>query len=913
MIKHVIWDALVEKGILPDPGQAVSPTEQTGPDQSIRKLELELEMRRLGLQEKENEFRYSLEVKQLEEKTKLEIRLKELELQAPSPQVGGPQSDFDINKCIRMVPPFNAKDVDKYFILFERIADTLKWPRKVWSLLLQCVLTGKAQEAYASLSAEDSLDFDKVKASVLRAFELVPEAYRQKFRRYKKFDSHTYAEFGREKESLFDRWCHSSKATDFDKLRELILLEEFKTCLPDRIATYVNEQKASTLAAATVLADEYVLIHKGSFDEVQVASDRGSWRKHHFSHSDKTNSSRLDNVSGKTSVPFAKWELEKSESGEEPWGKPACSYCKKIGHTIDNCYTYQKKSQPPKTVALIKSELSPLLSVPVEPVHTPDSEFQPFLMKGFVSLMEGGPKVPVTIIRDTASNQSVILEHVLPFSEKSAVKSDVLVRGFDMQYVGLPLHSIYLDSDLVTGHVKVGLCAQLPIEGVTLLLGNDLAGGKMLINPEVIAVPMSENSDDLAVKFPKVFPVCAMTRARAERQKLKAVVGLSDSRLVDCSAAPPASPEAPAHSVMLPQLDSKIYMSHEQLVADQKRDPTLAPLFESVVLGEGLEDLSAGFFLKSDVLMRKWTPPCLSGHEGWGVVEQVVIPQIYRSEVLKLAHDNPLSGHLEVNKTYDRILRYFFWPGLKGDVRHHCKTCHVCQVAKSQAISPYPLYPIPVIGEPFEHVQIDCVGPLPRTKSGNKFLLTIMCTATRFPEAIPLRAITASNVVKALLKFFSLFGLPRICQSDQGSNFMSRVFAQAMKQLNITHVCSSAYHPESQGAIERFHRTLKSMLRAYCLEFDRDWDEGVHLLLFAVREVVQESLGFSPAELVFAHTVRGPLRLLQEKWLGDSKPQNLLDYVSKFRFKLHYACELAKQNMEDAQGKMKKWFDRRKK
>lgn len=93
---------------------------------------------------------------------------------------------------------------------------------------------------------------------------------------------------------------------------------------------------------------------------------------------------------------------------------------------------------------------------------------------------------------------------------------------------------------------------------------------------------------------------------------------------------------------------------------------------------------------------------------------------------------------------------------------------------------------------------------------------------------------------------------------------MSHTFAQVLKQLNIAHCHSSAYHPESQGAIERFHQTLKSMLQIYCLEFNKDWDEGVHLLLFAAREVVQESLA-------------GPLRLLREKWLSDARPQNLCD------------------------------------
>lgn len=197
-----------------------------------------------------------------------------------------------------------------------------------------------------------------------------------------------------------------------------------------------------------------------------------------------------------------------------------------------------------------------------------------------------------------------------------------------------------------------------------------------------------------------------------------------------------------------------------------------------------------------------------------------------------------------------------------------------------------------------------------RTKTGNKFLITVMCMSTHFPEVFLVRKIRTLVVVKALTKFFSLFGLPKVVQTDQGSNFMSRMFAQVLKQLNIKHGYSSAYHPESQGAVERFHQTLKTMLRTYCLEFEKDWDEGVHLQMFAIREVVQESLGFSPSELIFAHTVRGPLKLLKDKWLCGGTEQNLLDYVCNFRLKLRRACEIAKDNLEVAQIKMKTWFDR---
>ena len=160
-----------------------------------------------------------------------------------------------------------------------------------------------------------------------------------------------------------------------------------------------------------------------------------------------------------------------------------------------------------------------------------------------------------------------------------------------------------------------------------------------------------------------------------------------------------------------------------------------------------------------------------------------------------------------------------------------------------------------------------------------------MCASTRFPEAIPLRNISAKTIVKALITLvflvFTLVGLSKSIQSDQGSNFMSGLFQQVMDELGIKQYRSSAYHPESQGALERFHQTLKKMIRSYCFDTNRDWDEGVHLLLFAVRESVQESLGFSPFELVFGHSVRGPLKLFKEKVLShDDVSLNLLQYVS---------------------------------
>ena len=99
----------------------------------------------------------------------------------------------------------------------------------------------------------------------MRAYELVPVAYRQKFRKHAKSYSQTFVEFARDKTTLFDKWCYACKVTTFEQLKELLLLEEFKNCTADRIVVYLNEQKVSLLSKAAVFADEYVLTHKTIF------------------------------------------------------------------------------------------------------------------------------------------------------------------------------------------------------------------------------------------------------------------------------------------------------------------------------------------------------------------------------------------------------------------------------------------------------------------------------------------------------------------------------------------------------------------------------------------------------------------------------------------------------------------------
>ena len=136
---------------------------------------------------------------------------------------------FDVTKHIQLNLPFQKKKVDKYFLHFEKVAEHLKLPKEHWILLLESVVIGEAREIY---TLEQSADYDKVKELILKAYAFVPEAYRQKFRNCRKEKDQTHVEFARTKEQLFDRWSSSKKiGSDYPKLRQLMLVEEFKRCI----------------------------------------------------------------------------------------------------------------------------------------------------------------------------------------------------------------------------------------------------------------------------------------------------------------------------------------------------------------------------------------------------------------------------------------------------------------------------------------------------------------------------------------------------------------------------------------------------------------------------------------------------------------------------------------------------------
>ena len=242
--------------------------------------------------------------------------------------------------------------------------------------------------------------------------------------------------------------------------------------------------------------------------------------------------------------------------------------------------------------------------------------------------------------------------------------------------------------------------------------------------------------------------------------------------------------------------------------------------------------------------------------------------------------------------------------------------CNFCQrTIQKGRVTKVPLGKLPLIDTPFKRVAVDIVGPIePRSERKSRYILTMIDYATRYPEAVALPGIETERVAEALVEMFSRVGIPDEMLTDCGSQFTAEVMKEVSRLLSLQQITTTPYHPICNGLIERFHMTLKQMLHRMCAERPKDWDKYLPALLFAIREVPQESLGFSPFELLYGRNVKGPMSILHELWSEDAPDEQVLStyqYVIELRDRLEQTCKLAHENLKKVQIKQKAYYDRR--
>lgn len=577
------------------------------------------------------------------------------------------------------------------------------------------------------MSLEDSSSYTRIKAAVLKIYELVPEAYRQSFRSLERKVDQTYVELVRDLSTHFKRWLTALDVATFEDLCELMVLEQFKNVLPDRVATYIIERRRVTAADAAVSADEYMLLHKSSFRECRnVLGVRG-------------------NVSEATVQEMRSMKVGGFRSGVD--NSNTCNYCREEGHWKADCPLFQSRLRDVRPSACAAAVTGCCVAEEL-PSHSCDlsvlAAYAPFIRGGFVSLLGSEVKVPIKILRDTGAYDSYIVDSVLPLSEETDTGDFVLSRGMGLKILPVPLHKMVLDCALVKGEIAVGVRPALPIEGIHFILGNGLAGSRVWTDTPpaqvVTCCPIDAAFDESSRVLPEVFPSCVFTRAMSRSDPAMSLVDT-----VEVVSEVPVLAALP------------VSLSRGEVVEQRGGDSSLREMFKRVLPVSEMNGAVSGYFLQNE-MFGGWLP--IGEDCGGNEVFHLVVPTGVRCLVLEVAHDR--CGH---------------------------------------------------------------------------------------------------------------FG--------------------------------------SRGALERFRQTLGSLLCGFCAELDVGWEEGLPWLMLAAREAVQESPGFSPSELAFGHSVRGPLAVLRDGCVDTKLPVGLVDYVNGFEHLLFPDGGVAWEKLSVSRGGVKRLYDRR--
>ena len=230
-----------------------------------------------------------------------------------------------------------------------------------------------------------------------------------------------------------------------------------------------------------------------------------------------------------------------------------------------------------------------------------------------------------------------------------------------------------------------------------------------------------------------------------------------------------------------------------------------------------------------------------------------LVPTSLRRRVFEMLHN---LSHPSVRATKRSITKHFVWPQISKEVGRWARECLSCQTNKVQRHTRAPIVEFPSVSRRFEHVHIDLVGPLPPSQ-GYRFLLTAIDRFSRWPEAFPLRETSTAACAQAfLLGWIARYGVPTVITSDNGPQFISELWNQLSESLGIRIQRTASYHPQANGIVERFHRSLKTTLRARMR--GPDWIDQLPWALLGLRTQIKEDLRASPAELTFGETLQIP-------------------------------------------------------
>ena len=856
----------------------------------MEKAKLALEQDRINSQQFQQQRDYEF-------KCQLQDRQHEDELERLEAQKALTQPRETIKAKAPKIPAFNeGKDeMDSYLLRFERYATAQKWEPDTWATGLSALLQGKALDVYALMPKEDALNYDKLKVALLKRYELTEEGFKRKYKKCRPENGETFQQFTTRMKSYFTRWIDmASIEKSYEGLQDLILQEQLTFICNRDLELFLREREPKSLEQASKLADQY---KEARYVDIVSLTYKNNERSRSRSNSESRSRSRSPIRRG-------------PNQGNQGYPRVRCYNCGgphvrrfcpqlKQGIMKAGAVDYRRSRSPTRKVTFQTQEPE----VPMEETAkdgnqntepkvcgacliltdavnyskatTNEREMvktsvgSPIKVSSVSSLSEMSTvqgfvgEKPVEVLRDTGCSGVIVSKDLVPESAYTGRSQTMVMVDYSSRVV--PEVKVSIDTPYYKGEV-LALCVEKPLVG--LIIGN-IPGARERNNPDINWVPA------LAVQ----------TRAQAKREGVTSK--LKTPNIIDRTITP------------------------AQVSKAQKDDVSLTTTRSRCEANETIG--KATFLKKNDLLYRKFSSPNV---EHGRTFTQLIVPQQYRTLVMKLAHESVMAGHLAIKRTMQKVLSKFYWPGINSDIKRFCQSCDICQrtIPKGKIVKA-PLGKMPRIDVPFRRVATDLIGPLkPVTYNKNRYILTLVDYATRYPEAVPLASIDTETVAEALVSIFSRVGIPHEVLTDMGTQYTSAVMKEVSRLWSFKQLVTTPYHPICNGLVERFNQTIKKMLMRMCAERPKDWDKYIDPLLFAYREAPQESLGFSPFELLYGWPVRGPMQILKQLWskeIEDPEVRSTYQYVIELRDRLESTLEIAQDNLSKMSRKYKRHYDQK--
>lgn len=805
------------------------------------------------------------------------LRLANVNFPLSSPQPSEASFKKSTPEMRKLMPKFDPEETDMslYLDMFERQAKNAQVEKSDWATQLLTLLPLEIGQIILREPNADSQSYEDVKRVLLARFKLSPETFRKKFMQHSRKVNARWSDFAYELENYFDGWIEGLKIKTFDQLKCLIITDQMKR----KVSPEVREHFVDVWGDITKPTDlagkldkyEEVRPHKifstKKKDVVFRKPDEGK-TKNVEREKDSKPEAQIYKPPHHRSPSEEKRKVEAFEKRRQIF----CYTCGEKGHISPSCPNKHKREAELNHMEIDKEA---------------NEWLKPYMSEGEVD----GRKL--RILRDTGASFDLISSSYAP--PDTFTGEIVYIRQpLDNESRSLPVAKVNLKGNFGEITTKAAVF-DTEFNRDRYILGNRTA--------------------ELIQKNSKVEQINAVTRSQS--RKLSTESELSKVRNESQAAATQRKEDSECAIVMpeTPSVSEEIFLDlspadnrvnkllacgSEELAAEQKKCETLKSIWEMIAERKA----NCPYVEENGILFR--IQKTRLGEDK----KLIVVPRKFRAELMEFCHDIGAS-HLGVIKTRDRLARNFFWPGCHREIDDFVRSCDPCQRAgKSLDKKKAPMKLVPVIREVFAKINIDACGPLPVTENGNRYLITAICLASKYPEAVAVKDISSVSVTDALLQMFSRIGFPKQVQCDNGTSFTSNLTSEFFERFNIKVVHSSIAHPQS-NPVERFHRTLKRLLRVLCVEAKEEWDRHLPAALLALRTVTHESIGFSPSELVFGKNLRTPDVLLYEHWANEEEVESLVtEHVFQIINRLKRSQDLAVERMTELREKRKLWYDR---